>query len=151
MKISIASDHGGYELKAWLVDYLTKQGHEVFDRGCPSIESVDYPDFGRFVCEDMQNGVCDYGVLVCYTGIGMSIYANKFKGIRAALVTNLESAYLTRQHNNSNVICLSGKFTKKEDAGKYVDAFVSEGFEAGRHLRRINKITEKEKERWAEN
>lgn len=147
MKVSIASDHGGFELKDWLVGYLTKQGHEVFDRGCPSIERVDYPDYAKFVCEDMQKGVCDYGVLVCYTGIGMSIYANKFHGIRAALVTNLESAYLTRQHNNSNIICLSGKFTAKSDAEKYVDAFLGEGFQGGRHLNRINKITEKEKER----
>lgn len=150
MKISIASDHGGFELKDWLVKYLKNQGHEVFDRGCPSIERVDYPDYAKYVCEDMQNGVCDYGVLVCVTGIGMSIYANKFKGIRAALVTNLESAYLTRQHNNSNIICLSGKFTAKEDAGKYVDVFVSEKFQEGRHTNRVNKIIEKENLRWPE-
>lgn len=144
MKLSIASDHGGFELKNWLVKYLKDNGHDVVDHGCPSIDSVDYPDYARFVCEDMQNGVCDYGILVCYTGIGMSIYANKFKGIRAALVTNLESAYLTRQHNNSNIICLSGKFTAPEDASKFVDAFIGEDFQAGRHLRRINKISERE-------
>lgn len=147
MKISIASDHGGFELKSWLVDYLSKQGYEVIDRGCPSIERVDYPDYAKYVCEDMQNGLVDYGVLVCVTGIGMSIYANKFRGIRAALVTNLESAYLTRQHNNSNIICLSGKFTTPVDAGKYVEAFVNEEFQKGRHVNRINKITEKENER----
>lgn len=151
MKISIASDHGGYELKAWLVEYLTNKGFEVIDHGAPSIERVDYPDYAKFVCEDIQNGVTDYGVLVCVTGIGMSIYANKFKGIRAALVTNLESAYLTRQHNNSNIICLSGKFTTKEDAGKYVEVFVNEEFQKGRHEIRVNKIIEKEKERWPEN
>jgi len=147
MKLSIASDHGGFELKNYLVEYLRNQGHEVNDRGCPSIESVDYPDYARFVCEDMQKGRSDYGILVCYTGIGMSIYANKFRGIRAALVTNLESAYLTRQHNNSNIICLSGKFTKQLDASKFVNAFINEEFQEGRHLRRINKISEKEKER----
>jgi len=151
MKISIASDHGGFELKSWLVDALKEKGFEVLDRGTPSIERVDYPDYAKFVCEDIQNGVCEFGVLICVTGIGMSIYANKFKGIRAALVTNLESAYLTRQHNNSNIICLSGKFTSKEDALKYVEVFVSEKFEGGRHSRRVNKIIEKEKERWPEN
>src|SRR5690554_4239589 len=146
MKISIASDHGGFELKSWLVDALKEKGFEVLDRGCPSIERVDYPDYAKFVCEDVQSGLVDYGVLVCVTGIGMSIYANKFKDIRAALVMNLESAYLTRQHNNSNVICLSGKFTTKEDAGKYVDDLVNEDFQKGRHLNRANKIIEKEKE-----
>jgi len=147
MKLSIASDHAGFELKNWLVENLKVQGYEVIDRGCPSIESVDYPDYARFVCEDMQKGNCDFGILVCYTGIGMSIYANKFRGIRAALVTNLESAYLTRQHNNSNIICLSGRFTEPGDASKFVTAFINEKFQEGRHLRRINKISEKEKER----
>jgi len=151
MKLSIASDHAGFELKSYLVSELRKLGYEVTDHGAPGLESVDYPDYARFVCEDMQKGQCDFGILVCYTGIGMSIYANKFKGIRAALVTNLESAHLTRQHNDSNVICLSGKFTTKEDALQYVLAFVNETFVGGRHLRRVNKIIEKEKERWQEN
>lgn len=147
MKISIASDHGGYELKAQLVDYLMRQGYEVIDRGCPSIERVDYPDYAKFVCEDVQNNTSNYGVLVCVTGIGMSIYANKFHGIRAALVTNLESAHLTRQHNDSNIICLSGKFTKEDDAKEYVEAFINEEFQGGRHLNRVNKIINKDNER----
>lgn len=151
MKISIASDHGGYELKTLIVKYLRSKGHEVTDHGCPSIERVDYPDYAKFVCEDMQQNRCDYGVLICWTGIGMSIYANKFCGIRAALVTNLESAHLTRQHNNSNILCLSGKFTKPEDAYQYVDAFLCETFLGGRHQRRIDKITEKEKEKEKDN
>lgn len=145
MKISIASDHGGFELKSELVEYLTNKGYTVLDRGCPNTERVDYPDYAKFVCEDVQQQVCDYGILVCVTGIGMSIYANKFKGIRAALVTNLESASLTRKHNNSNIICLSGKFTKVEDAYKYVEDFISNEFEGGRHEGRVNKIIEKEK------
>lgn len=151
MKLSIASDHGGFELKNFLVEKLRSKGYEVIDHGTPSIERVDYPDYAKFVCEDIQNGVSKFGILICVTGIGMSIYANKFKGIRAALVTNLESALLTRQHNDSNIICLSGKFTAKNDALEYVEAFVNAEFEGGRHLRRVNKIIEKEKERWQEN
>lgn len=147
MRISIASDHGGFELKNELVKYLQEKNIEVIDHGCPSIERVDYPDYAKFVCEDIQNGVSDYGVLVCYTGIGMSIYANKFKNIRAALVCNLDSAKLTKQHNNSNIICLSGKFTKVSDAKMYVDAFLREEFEGGRHINRVNKIIEKDNQR----
>ncbi len=144
MKISIASDHGGFDLKEPLVQFLKELGHDVVDHGCYSKERVDYPDYAKNVCEDMQKGKSDFGILVCYTGIGMSIYANKFKGIRAALVCNLENAYLTRQHNNSNVLCLSGKDTRIEDAKAYIKVFLSEQFEGGRHENRVNKITEKE-------
>lgn len=151
MKISIASDHGGYELKNKIIEYLNNKGYQVFDRGCPSIERVDYPDYAKFVCVDVQNNNCEFGILVCTTGIGMSIYANKFVGIRAALVTNVDSAHLTRQHNNSNVICLGAKYTKPLDAYQYIEVFLSEKFEGGRHQQRLDKITEKEKEVWVAN
>jgi len=146
MKISIASDHGGFELKEKVVEHLIQKDYQVFDRGCPSIESVDYPDYAKFVCEDMQRNVCDYGILICTTGIGMTIYANKFHGIRAALVTNLDQAHLTRQHNNSNILCLAAKYTKPTEAFKYIEAYISETFIGGRHQRRIDKISEKDKE-----
>ena len=102
MKISIGCDHGGFALKEKIVKYLNSKGHEVIDHGCYDEGRVDYPHYGLKVGKDIQNKNADYGVLVCTTGIGMSIVANKVKGVRAALVTNLEAARLTREHNNSN-------------------------------------------------
>ena len=143
MIISIASDHGGFQLKSQIVDYLNRKGYQVTDHGCPNIESVDYPEYANFVCEDMINKRCDFGVLVCTTGIGMSIYANKFKGIRAALVTNLDVSHLTRMHNDSNIICLGAKYTSPEDAFQFVEVFINEKFAGGRHERRVCMINEK--------
>lgn len=142
MKLSIGSDHGGFLLKQQVIDYLKKQNHEVIDYGCNSLDSCDYPIFAKEVAKDVSLEKVDFGILICTTGIGMSITANKFKGVRAALVTNLESAKLTRMHNNSNVICLGAKFTPYEDAIKFIDAFLNEKFEGGRHERRVSLIEE---------
>ena len=141
MKISIGCDHGGFNLKEQVVKYLEKK-YEVVDYGCFDLSSVDYPVYAKQVATDVQNKVSDFGVLICTTGIGMSICANKFKGVRAALVTNEESAHLTRMHNNSNIICMGAKFTPYEEAIKYLDAFLNEQFEGGRHQRRVDQIEE---------
>lgn len=142
MKLSIGSDHGGFLLKQQVIDYLKKQNHEVIDYGCNSLDSCDYPIFAKAVAKDVSLEKVDFGILICTTGIGMSITANKFKGVRAALVTNLESAKLTRMHNNSNVICLGAKFTPYENAIEFIDAFLNEKFEGGRHERRVSLIEE---------
>ena len=144
MKICIASDHGGFDLKEVIKDYLVENDVEVIDCGCFNKERVDYPVFAVKAAKLVQNGECEYGVLVCTTGIGMSIVGNKFKGVRAALVTNLESAALTRQHNNSNIICLGAKFTTNEEGIEYVKTFINEEFTYGRHLDRVNMIKEVE-------
>lgn len=140
MKISIGSDHGGYTLKKQVVEYLLENNYEVADYGCSGLESCDYPVFAKKVAKDVSLGQADFGILICTTGIGMSICANKFKNVRAALVTNIESAHLTRQHNNSNVICMGAKFTPYEQAIEYVNAFINEKFEGGRHQRRVDQI-----------
>ena len=140
MKISIGCDHGGFLLKEHLKDYLVKTGREVIDNGCYDSGRVDYPDHAVLVAKDVQQGKADYGLLVCTTGIGMSITANKFKGVRAALVTNLEAASLTREHNDSNVMCLGEKFTSFEDGEKYLEIFITTSFAGGRHTNRVEKI-----------
>lgn len=139
MRISIGCDHGGFNLKEQVVKYLQEK-YEVVDYGCYGLDSCDYPVFAKKVADDVSNNKSDFGILICTTGIGMSITANKFKNVRAALVTNLESAHLTRMHNNSNVICLGAKFTPYEEAIAYIDAFLSEQFEGGRHQRRVDQI-----------
>lgn len=139
MRISIGCDHGGFNLKERVVKYLQEK-YEVVDYGCYGLDSCDYPVFAKKVADDVSNNKSDFGILICTTGIGMSITANKFKNVRAALVTNLESAHLTRMHNNSNVICLGAKFTPYEEAIAYIDAFLSEKFEGGRHQRRVDQI-----------
>ncbi len=142
MKIFIGSDHAGFELKEKLIEYLEKH-YEIIDCGCESIESVDYPDYANKVCSNINEN--SIGILVCYTGIGMSMAANKHKGIRAALVGSIQDATLTREHNNANVLCLSAKNTALEKALKIVDTFLTTNFLGGRHERRVNKIMEIEK------
>jgi len=139
MRISIGSDHGGFTLKQQVVKYLQTK-YEVIDYGCDSLDSCDYPIYAKKVANDVSNKTSEFGVLICTTGIGMSITANKFKNVRAALVTNEESAHLTRMHNNSNVICMGAKFTPYEEAIKYLNAFLEEKFEGGRHQRRVDQI-----------
>lgn len=139
MRISIGSDHGGFNLKQQVVEYLNSK-YEVVDYGCYNLDSCDYPEFAKKVANDVSNKESEFGILICTTGIGMSITANKFKDVRAALVTNIESAHLTRMHNNSNVICLGAKFTSYDDAINYIEAFLNEKFEGGRHERRVNQI-----------
>lgn len=142
MIISLGADHGGYELKDKLAQYLVEKGYEIIDNGTDSPDSVDYPSFGAIVAKDILEKRAELGVIVCGSGIGISISANRFKGIRAAIVTGTEYAQLARQHNNANIIALGGRFTTFEDAKKYLDIFLSTSFEGGRHEKRINRIDE---------
>lgn len=145
MKIAIAADHGGYELKNILIDYLTEKGHLVINMGTDSSESVDYPDFAKACCDEVVAKRADFGILVCGTGVGISIAANKIDGIRCGLCPSREIAALVKQHNNANVIALGGRFTEAEEAKKIVDAYMSAEFEGGRHQSRIDKIMALEK------
>lgn len=142
MKISIASDHAGFEQKQELRDYLTGKGHEVVDRGPDSDDRVDYPDFAALVAHDVADGNADYGVLVCGTGIGMAMAADKVPGVRAANIINSEFAALCREHNDANVITLSGRFVPLEENERILDTFFATDFGGGRHAGRVQKIME---------
>ena len=140
MKISVASDHGGFALKQEIAEYLRQQGHEVLDCGCHSTDSCDYPDFGAAAAKAVASGQCDRGVVICSTGIGISIAANKVPGIRCALCGDIYSAEMTRRHNNANVLAMGAHLTAPVRATKILDVFLSTEFEGGRHQRRIDKI-----------
>lgn len=140
MKIGIASDHGGFELKEYLKEYLKKSGMEVSDFGTNSEEPVDYPIYGERCARAVANGEVEKGVVCCGTGIGISIAANKVKGIRCALCTDENMARLSRQHNNANMLALGGRTTSNEEAQKILDAWLITEFEGGRHQRRIDMI-----------
>ncbi len=140
MKISIASDHAGFEQKQQLAEYLKGKGYEVIDRGPANDDRVDYPDFAVLVGKDVQDGTAERGVLVCGTGIGMSIAVNKMKGIRAANVVRADFATLCREHNDANVITLSGRFVTKEENEAILDAFLTTEFAGGRHAGRVAKV-----------
>lgn len=140
MRISIASDHAGFAHKQELVNYLARLGHEVFDRGPDSDERVDYPDFAAQVARDVSCASADAGVLVCGTGIGMAIAANKIHGVRAVNATSVQFAELSREHNDANVLTLSGRFVSLEDNMRILDAFLSTSFGGGRHAGRVAKI-----------
>ncbi|MFK5884134.1 MAG: ribose 5-phosphate isomerase B [Candidatus Izemoplasma sp.] len=141
MKIGIGSDHGGFSHKESIIKHLKKQGFEVIDYGCNSEESVDYNDYAIKVSEAVRDNEVDKGILICGTGIGMSVQANKVKGIRAALVHDLFTAEATRLHNNSNVLAMGGRVINVEKALNIVDIWVNTEFSNDeRHNRRINKI-----------
>ena len=140
MKVSIASDHAGFEEKELLKPYLVELGHEVIDRGPDSDDRVDYPDFAELVAKDVAGGEADRGVLVCGTGIGMAIAANKVDGIRAANVTTPEFAALAREHNDANIVTVSGRFVTDETNRAIVKAFLETEFGGGRHEGRVAKI-----------
>lgn len=142
MKVIIASDHGGFRLKAAIVKSLQKSGVDVTDFGPESAESVDYPDYAKPVAEQVAEGKFDRGVLICGTGIGMSIAANKVKGIRCALVHDTFSAHATREHNNSNVLAMGGRVIGEGLAEDIVDIWLNTEYEGGRHERRVCKIEE---------
>ena len=146
MKIAIGADHAGFELKNQLGAVLRKSGHEVCDFGTNSTESTDYPDYARQVAKAVAAGSAERGVLVCGSGVGMSIAANKVKGIRAALGVNLEEVRLTRAHNNANVLTLGARFIEPALASELVQAFLETPFEGGRHERRVAKLSQMEKE-----
>ena len=138
IKIAIASDHAGFELKSKLRDYLKEKGYSVTDLGTDSDKSVDYPEYANKLCSFLLKGECEKGVLICGTGIGMSIAANRHKGIRAALCTIPEYAKLSREHNNANVLCLGARFIPFEQATLILDTFLSTDFEGDRHQRRVD-------------
>ena len=140
MKIAIGCDHGGLEHKDAIVAHLKERGFEVKDSGIYENHSVDYPDIAVKVCADITSGECQRGILVCGTGIGMSLAANKVKGIRAAAVSEHFSAKYTRLHNDSNVLCLGGRVIGVGTALELVDLFVDTEFEGGRHENRVNKV-----------
>ena len=140
MKVVIGSDHGGFELKEFLKKHLTEKGFDVTDVGCYDTVSVDYPDIAEKACEKVVSGECGWGVLVCGTGIGISIAANKVRGIRCALVSNEYSAEMTKRHNNANMLALGGRVTGPDLAKNILNAYISAEFEGGRHQERIDKI-----------
>ncbi len=143
--ISIGCDHGGFELKNVITSYLTELGYEYKDCGTFTTESVDYPDIAHLVCEDVTSGKAEFGILVCGTGIGMNMTANKHKGIRAAQVTDTFSAKMTRQHNNANVLTLGGRILGPEVAKEIVREFLTNEFLGGRHGVRVDKMMSLEK------
>lgn len=145
MKIAIGSDHAGYNLKQELVKHLVNKGYEVKDYGTYKTESCDYSDYGRLVAEAIINKEAEKGILVCGTGIGISIAANKVPGIRAAHCTDTFSAHSCRQHNDANILALGERVTGVGLALDIVDSFLIAEFEGGRHELRINKITDIEK------
>lgn len=138
--LALGCDHGGYELKQHLKQYLDARGVAYQDFGCDSMERCDYPIFGRAAAEAVARGECERGVVICTTGIGISITANKVHGIRCALCRDLLSAQLTRRHNNANMLALAGGFTGPFEAEQILDAFLNTPFEGGRHERRVNEI-----------
>ncbi|MVX61181.1 ribose 5-phosphate isomerase B [Enterorhabdus mucosicola] len=140
MRVSIGSDHAGFEQKQALVDYLLGKGIEVVDRGPDSDDRVDYPDYAAPVARDVAEGATDYGVLVCGTGIGMAMAADKVPGVRAANIITSEFAALCREHNDANVITLSGRFVPLEENERILDTFLATDFGGGRHAGRVEKI-----------
>jgi ribose 5-phosphate isomerase B len=140
MKIALASDHAGFELKEIVREYLNENNYKVLDFGAFSSESVDYPDNAFPAAESVSNKIADIGILICGTGTGMAITANKVAGIRAANCTSLEMAELSRTHNNANILAMGSRIVSKELAIDMVKVFIKTDFEAGRHQKRIDKI-----------
>lgn len=138
--LAIGCDHGGFELKQTIMAYFDEVGIEYKDFGCYNTDSVDYPDIAEPVCNAVVSGECEKGVLVCGTGIGMSIAANKIKGIRAALLSDTFSAQMTAEHNNSNVIALGGRVISDKLAIDIIKAYLAAEFQGGRHIARLEKI-----------
>ncbi len=139
--IAIGSDHGGFELKEEVKACLIEQGWKIKDFGVLEKSSIDYPDIAEPVCKEVLSGVCDRGILICGTGIGISIAANKIKGIRAALCSDCYSARMAKEHNNANVIALGGRVTGPDLAKEIVGVWLKAEFQGGRHQNRIDKIS----------
>jgi len=146
MKIAVGADHAGYQLKDQIKQHLQQQGMDVSDEGTSSPESVDYPDYARAVAHDVSQKRADLGILVCGSGIGMAIAANKVDGIRAANVTSEVEAQLSREHNNANILTLGARILQPDEAMRIVDAWLAAQFAGGRHERRVEKIAAIEKE-----
>ena len=147
MRIGLACDHGGFELKEELKAFLKSTGVEPVDMGSFNEESVDYPDLGALVAEKVSRGELERGILICGTGIGMSIVANKFPGVRAALANDLYSARCSREHNDANILVIGGRMIGREVAKEIVKVWLSTPFAGGRHQRRIDKIKALEKQK----
>jgi len=145
MKIAIGADHAGFSLKEKLRHQLTGEGHEVVDYGAASDASCDYPDFAQPVAREVAGGRSDRGILVCSTGIGMAMAANKVDGVRAAPAMNADEVHLTREHNDANVLTIGAKYLDEEQALHLVHVFLETQFAGGRHARRIAKIAQLEK------
>jgi ribose 5-phosphate isomerase B len=148
MKIGLASDHGGFELKEELKAFLKSLGVEPMDMGTFNEDSVDYPDFAALVAEKVSRGELEKGILICGTGIGMSIVANKFPRIRAALVNDLYSSRCSREHNDANILIIGGRIVGRELAKEIVKVWLETPFAGGRHKRRLEKIEALEKEKF---
>ncbi|MDI6843762.1 MAG: ribose 5-phosphate isomerase B [Anaerosomatales bacterium] len=146
MRIFVGSDHAGFSLKEHVKSYLERAGHDVVDVGTHSEDSVDYPDYALKVARAVASGEADTGVLVCGTGLGMQVAANKVRGVRAVQIMDPELAVMARKHNNANVLTLAGRYTDPQTAERIVDAFLSTAFEGGRHERRVEKIAAVEQE-----
>jgi ribose 5-phosphate isomerase B len=144
MRIAIGSDHAGFELKEPVRDHLRALGHDVADVGPSSADSVDYPVYAERVAAAVASGQADFGVLVCGTGLGMGIAANKVRGVRAVQISDPEFARMARMHNDANVITLAGRHTDIATAEKILDAFLTTEFEGGRHARRLDQIAQME-------
>jgi ribose 5-phosphate isomerase B len=140
MRIILASDHAGYELKSALVDFLAGRGHDLVDAGCGPGESVDYVDFGAEAAASLARGERERAILVCGTGMGMAVVANKFKGVRATPCWSAFTAEMSRKHNDANCLTLGGRVLGLEEAKAIVTVWLETPFEGGRHLRRIDKI-----------
>ncbi len=147
MKIALACDHSALELKEQVKQHLTEIGHEYEDFGTYTKESCDYPIFGAAAAHAVAEGKCDYGILICSTGIGISMAANKVKGVRAALCTDCYCAEMTRRHNNANVLCLGALVVGRGLAMKIIDTFLSFSFDGGRHSRRVGLLSDIEEGR----
>ena len=140
LDIAIASDHAGVEMKLHLVKFLLKRGHNVIDMGVRRKVRVDYPDYGKKVAKAVSEGEVPLGILICGSGIGMSITANRFKGVRAALVHDHYTARMAKAHNNANILCLGARVIAKELAEELVEVWLTTEFEGGRHAQRLEKI-----------
>ena len=146
MKTVIGNDHGGLDLVDIVKDELKTLGHEVIHTGAYDLDSVDYSDFAEKACKEILDGRADLGILICGTGLGMSISANKIKGIRAACVSEAFSSRMSRAHNNANVLCIGARVIGSETCRMIVDEFIKTQFEGGRHQRRVDKIMAIEKD-----
>lgn len=140
MKIAFGADHAGFELKNFLIEVVKKMGHEVIDMGTGSSCSVDYPEYAKAVAVAVSEGKADRGILICGTGIGMSIVANKFKNIRAALCNELFTAKMSRLHNDANILAIGGRIVGKDLAKEIVTVWLTTPFKGGRHLKRVEQI-----------
>jgi len=136
----IANDHAGINLKKYIVDYMSSKGYQLFDFGVNQTASVDYPDFASKVCIALQKKEFQYGILICGSGIGMSISANKFKGIRATIARDYYDAHMAKAHNDANVLCLGERVTGNGTAQSIIDAWISSDFLGDRHTKRVDKI-----------